>query len=255
MKSFLKTASLISLTSLIFAGSFLAKAAEAAILYKVSQETAANNNNFAFRGYINPYIDTSKTISQYYSYNKNNNVSFNGVLPSLANDRSHLFLVKAKDGLSLVSVHNILANSGDRSGGSAQMKFSLSGDPNGASFVVKDDPSDTYTINATGTVLTTNQSWSANRTDGFAIGSLNKKWTMLAQFTDFNTRDNIQSFSGLNSWAVYSKGSASPTLLALGKDRRVKIEAIEIPESGTVSGLFAIACLGGLSALKNTRKN
>jgi hypothetical protein len=239
MKGGFKLGLAISVAGFAIAGLLFPKAAEAATFYKVSQETAANSGNYNFLGFIKPFVDKTKTVSQYYNYK---NSSFGGSNLQLVNDRSHLFLVQASDGLALFSVHNSLATS-DTTGGNTGMQFDLSGDPNGASFMVRDDANDTYRVNGTvitnpnstlrGNTFTTTQNWQPGRTDGFAIGSLNDNWTMFARFT---TRTNV------NSWSAYSQDGQNISL-ALVNNQRVKIDKVEIPEPAATLGLLAVGAL------------
>jgi hypothetical protein len=249
MKGISKLIPAIYVVGFAIAGLLFPKAAEAVTLYRVSQETAVNSGNYNLLGYIKPFA-TTQTVSQYYNYK---NSSFGGSNLQLVNDRSHLFLVQAKDGLALFSVHNSPATS-DRTGGNARMQFDLLGDPNKASFMVRDDASDTYLVNGTvitsanstlrGNTFTTTQNWLPGKTDGFAIGSLNDNWTMFARFT---ARTN------LNSWTAYSQDGTNISL-ALENNRRVKIDKIEIPEPTATLSLLAVGALAvGTSALRRKK--
>ena len=223
---------------IVVAVALLASAASAVVEIRVSQESSAGAGDFSSHvlGTINAGEYSTGTAADYYAYAATTDYSFNGPWPTpLVNDRTHVFFVNASDGLSLFVVHDDTVGS---NGGTAAMKFVLSGDTNGAGWTVQDDPSDTYSIN--GNTFTTSHGWGADYTDGFAIGSLDGTgWSMLGEFTAAPT--------GITSLAAYSDGG-STIGLNMATGRRVKYEIV--PEPATMSLLG----IGGLALLRRRRK-
>ena len=195
---------------------------------RVSQETSPGSGEFVLKGSIDPF-PTDADAATYYAYGSISD-SYNGPVPELIANRSHLFFVSASDGLSLFVVHD-KKNDGD--GGHADMAFSLVGDT--ATILVEDDPGLGDLYSDTGTMFTTDQNWGECCTDGLAIGSLDGTWTMDVEFT---------RIEGLDSWGVYDDSGAS-TSLVLATNQTVRLEPIPIPEPSTLTllGVGAIAFL------------
>ncbi|MHC4642535.1 MAG: DUF7901 domain-containing protein [Planctomycetota bacterium] len=180
---------------------------------RVSQESAPGAGDFDNNvlGYVDPYV-TPLTTAGYYQYGTPNGASFNGPEPPLISDRSHLFLVRASDGLSLFVVHDI---PGDASGGTSKMHWEIFGDT--VAELQNDDPGEGLTISGGGTVIDSRHGWSTCCTDGFAVGSLDGFWTAIG---DFNTPTASTS---MNEWHVYSSDNSSIPL-AFVMNRRVRLD-------------------------------
>jgi len=180
---------------------------------RVSQESAPGAGDFDnnILGYVDPYV-TSLTTAAYYQYGTPNGASFNGPEPPLTPDRSHLFLVRASDGLSLFVVHDI---PNDTSGGTSRMHWEIFGDT--VAVLQGDDPNEGMTISGGGTIIDSRHGWSPCCTDGFAVGSLDGFWTAIGDF-------NIPPAStSMNEWHVYSSDNSSIPL-AFEMNRRVRLD-------------------------------
>jgi len=218
----------------VVAVALLASAASAVVEIRVSQESSAGANDFSSHvlGTINAREYSTGTAVEFYNYSDS---EWHGTWPApLVSDRTHVFFVNASDGLSLFVVHDDSNGSGN-----AAMKFELSGDTNGAGWMVQDEPSPNDTYNINGNVFTASHVW-GDYVDGFAIGSLDgDAWSMLGEFTSAPT--------GITSLAAYSDGG-STIALNMTTGRRVKYEVV--PEPATMSLLG----LGGLLALVRRRR-
>ncbi|NIP24717.1 MAG: hypothetical protein GWN67_29290 [Phycisphaerae bacterium] len=180
---------------------------------RVSQESAPGAGDFDnnILGYVDPYVDVN-TTAQYYQYGTPYGASFNGPEPPLTSGRSHLFLVRASDGLSLFVVHD---KPDDGSGGSSRMHWEIFGDT--VALLQNDDPGEGVTISGGGTVIDSRHGWSTCCTDGFAVGSLDGMWTAIGDF-------NIPPAStSMNEWHVYSSDNSSIEL-AFEMNRRVRLD-------------------------------
>lgn len=188
---------------------------------QVSQESSAGAGNFSSNvlGCIEIFR-VNNTLANYYSYDIPNNVSYGNNPPSLVLNRSHLFLVQGNDGLGLFIVHD-KPQAGPNGGGSANMDYLLVGDT--ASFLVRDDPNDTYNTSGGGTIFNTDHDWVSPNTDGTVIGYLNGNWSM---YVDFNSWGGSNS---LNSWYANS-ADGNDLALTLQADRRILLEyCVDVP--------------------------
>lgn len=242
MKKFLILAVLTLATSMI------AQQANASVLVRVSQESTIGAGDFDNKilGFIDPF-GTTKTAKDFYQYNIPTADSFNGPAPTLVADQSHLFLVDADDGLSLFVVHDKPRQGIRGIGGSAKMRFDLSGDT--ANLKLVDDRGEAESLNG-GTTFTSNHAWDRLRTDGLVIGSLDNAWKMLVQFTTAPT--------GLTSWLAYSSWG-SPISLDIETGRRVRLDfapspPTSIPEPSSTLGLLAFSTLGVSFLLKRKQQ-
>ena len=180
---------------------------------RVSQESAPGVGDFDnnILGYVDPYV-TPLTTAGYYQYGIPNASSFNGPEPPLTSDRSHLFLVRASDGLSLFVVHDI---PNDASGGTSKMHWEIFGDT--VAELQNDDPGEGLTISGGGAIIDSSHGWSTCCTDGFAVGSLDGFWTAIGDF-------NIPPAStSMNEWHVYSSDNSSIPL-AFEMNRRIRLD-------------------------------
>ena len=200
---------------------------------KVSQETAPESGIYVDLGFIDAY-PTGLTTAGFYSYNNPSDSSFNGPWPELTSNRSHLFFLQAADGLSVVSVHDIVQ---DDSGGELQQRFDLLSDPDGFQVLVKDDGdnADTYSIGPY--QISTAHVWFNCCTDGIAAGSLDGNWCLLVQI-------DCSNIVGIDTWKAYSADNSTVDL-DLTPGRRVKFCYIPSP-SALVLGSLGIAFVSWL---------
>lgn len=207
---------LLTLAALMLAVPIFIQSAEAATIIRVSQESKPGVGDFESNplGFIEAF-STPKTTAAYYAYNAGFNLSFNGSIPPLTAEQSHLFFVNTADGLSLFIVND---KPGNADGGFARMRFVLSGDT--ASLKLVDDP-DEATENNNGTIFTGHSGWAPCCTDGLAIGSLDDNWEMSVQFTALP--------QGINSWVAYSASTMSTLPLVIQRGRRVQFKPVVVP--------------------------
>lgn len=141
---------------------------------------------------------------------------YHGQFPTLATDRSHLFLTAAVGGQSIVLIHDAVGVNG---GGRAETEAVFTGVA--PDYVSRDDPADTYDGGGTGT-LRTRHNWTSPNTDGWAAGPLTGSWTATVRFAD--VLSGSPTIDGLNSWVfVDADGTEHP--LPLIEDRAVRLEA------------------------------
>lgn len=206
----------------------------------VSQESSAGAGDFDANilGTIDPF-DTLLSASDYYAYDPNE-FSFKGSFP-LVNDRSNLFLVNsAVDGLVLMLVHDKPLNA---DGGLASLRFDLTGDPNGASVLVSDEPGEAVSFDAN--TIFMDHEWFFCCTDGAAIGSIDGNFEAFVQF--------LAAPFGLTEWLATSSGGSS-IALSLDPNRRVRLSLGVIPEPATASLLLGMAGLALLGRRRKTAK-
>jgi hypothetical protein len=184
--------------------------AECSRLIEVSQESAPGACDFDTHvlGTLLPFPATGSTAN-FYAYDVPDGSSWNGQSLALTADRSHLLLANTTDGLSLVIVHDI---PNDPDGGQAEMRFELSGDPDGVFRSVEDDPdSDEEASGAAGytgsrgdSLFTSAHLWSPCCTDGLALSGLNGAWSMIVQFTEVDGDPDTPPVKGLTEWVCVS---------------------------------------------------
>ncbi len=171
---------------------------------------------------------------------------YHGDEPALQLDRSHLFVVNAPGGQSLVTVHD---SADPNTGGRAEMSASFTGVT--PVFMFKDDPtSDTYAGGGT-SLLRMRQNWNAPNTDGWAAGPMFGSWTAQVQFSD--TFSGTPTIDGLVEWYFHS-ADGSTYELPLEEDRIVMIESIctpcpaDLTNDGNLNFLDVSAFLAAYSA-------
>jgi hypothetical protein len=209
-------------------------------IIEVAQEITPGGGDFDVLGSIET-VDTPLTAAGYYAYNNPLAASFNGLAPEPVDRLSYLFVLKTlPSDLALVIVHDA---PNDGSGGNAAMQIDIVNDPDGADWLVQDDPGDAYTGTAGGNLFTTTQNWSPCCTDGFVLGNLNNGgdvdqddgngvfWTVYLQFTE--------APNGIVAWRAYS--SSEVIELSTRFNRRVRLQpAIATPvEPGTWGAIKA----------------
>ena len=192
---------------------------------RLAQESATGEGDFGdyVLGFVEP-LETTLSSADFYRYNLGSPASFNGPAPTLTFERSHLFLVQATDGLSLFVVHDRPGNAG---GGSADTRYELAGDPDGAVRTVEDDPGEGYTGGSGATIFTAHHVWSSCCTDGLALTGLDGPWSLTVEFTS--------AVSGMDSWAAYSP-EQDPITLALVPGRRVQLQVVTDPGAADCNG-------------------
>ncbi len=212
---------------------------------RVSQraETAGayNTGTYTVLGNINVFTaGPGVTLAQYYSYGTvGGQPSGNPIAPLLSADTSHIFFVQASDGLGLFMIHG--KRDGASQGNNVQMLFHYDASAT-ASFLVKDDPGETYKVNGSTAITSGNQfetthNWD-NNTDGAVIGSLTTSWTMYASF------QNIGANSNLINWKTYSSDGSS---IALDKDNnqfaRFDFISVPVPQGAVMAGIGVISLM------------
>jgi hypothetical protein len=206
-----------TLTLLLFNCLFI-NFAQAGTMYRISQESAPGLGDFDdnILGFIDPFR-TSQTAFSYYRYFGG---SFNGFRPTLQSNISHLFLLDAADGLSLLTVHD---KPRDLGGGFASMRFDLENDTADIRFV--DEPADFS--RSTGSQFNFSWGWGSCCTDGAIIGSLDNDWTVFSQFNQLGVVEGGR----LRGWKAFSAQGTSVNLnLAIGKRVRIDRESVPEPE-------------------------
>jgi hypothetical protein len=183
-------------------------------------ETSAGSGVFdTITTNIVPYI-FDENFSTVYGWT-NNQEYYHGEEPALQVDRSHLFVVIAPGGQSLVTVHDA---ADPNTGGRAEMTASFIGVT--PDYMFRDDPTgDTYIGGGT-SFLRMRHNWSAPNTDGWAVGPMFGTWTAQVQFSD--TFSGTPTISGLSEWYFHS-ADGSTYELPLEEDRIVMIESICTP--------------------------
>jgi len=142
----------------------------------------------------------------YYGYNTGN--------PSSADTPTHLEDSNAKnalvefvtDGFLLQNLLVIYAAPNSGFSGSAVSTITHNGNLAGASFIVQDDPGDSYTTNPTQFI--TDHNWVTCCTDGYVLGPIPN----LACFTF-----TLGATTGINSLRLASNTAGSPTVLTIPK--------------------------------------
>lgn len=195
--------------------------------FRVSQESAPGAGDFDANvlGFVTP-VNIPGLMGDYYRSNQ----SFAATTPATFADASHVFVVQAADGTFLVVVHDKVGNG---TSGYAEMRIDLSGYTNWVApiFWVLDDVVDDHAQSGyVGPVsYATGNTWSGCCTDGFAIGAISGRFTSVLRFTnvpEFNTANPNVYLVGLTQWLALS-GDGSRIPLALVKDRRVRIDAVQ----------------------------
>ena len=132
---------------------------------RVSQESSPGAGDFDAHilGFIESFDECGKTSAQSYAYNVD---SYGGKTITTQTNTSHLFFVNTSSGLALFIVHDkpVVSNGG----GQAEMRFELSGDPNGAALLGRDDSAangDVYTGASGANMSTSRHSWVTPNTD------------------------------------------------------------------------------------------
>jgi hypothetical protein len=201
----------------------------------VYQESSPGSGDFDanFLGTVDIFDRSTESAAVVYQYDNPLALSYNGTPPDAQEETSQLFFVDTTDGRSLFVVHDKPL---DGEGGTAQMRYELFGDPDGAARLVEDDPGDTFLAgNMFGpTVFQSHHRWVSCCTDGVVIGSLDESWSMLVQFFDV---DGIQGneFNDIDSWVATSADGSNITL-SLEKDRRVKLQPCASIEKTLLEG-------------------
>jgi hypothetical protein len=230
---------------------FAASTAQASMI-RISQESAPGAADFDSHvlGYIQVFTaPAGQTAAQYYDYMS---ASFGNSIPALTVHQSALFAVQTTQGLDLFWVHD--KPNDPAAGGTESSRVDLSGDPNGAQFLVFDDKSrknDHYFTDGTattavpgpsGTTFTMDHKWN-NNSDGEVIGSLDGNFTALAQFTAIGKNGG----SELDGWdALSADGSSIGLNLALGDRVRLDLVATATPEPASITLLgLGVAGLAG----------
>jgi hypothetical protein len=199
-------------------------------LVRVAQESAPGLGDFDSNilGFIEVF-PTTTPVESLYSYDFPFNDSFNGTLFPLDTNDTNLALIQTGDnGLSLFVIHD---KAEDNSGGRAEMRIEINGDPDGSEIVLRDDPndnSDTYTGDAGDSVFTGRWNWDNCCTDGFVLGDIEGSWEIVASFSDVNGSSSTPVFSGMFNWVMQS-ADGNNIEMVLEEDRRIRLDQIPGP--------------------------
>ncbi|MHC4947366.1 MAG: hypothetical protein ACYTG1_03780 [Planctomycetota bacterium] len=201
-------------------------------LVEISQESAPGVGDFDTNilGTLLTH-PTTASAAGFYAYDVPEGDSWNGQALTPVVDRSHLLLADTSDGLSLFITHDC-AIPDDPDGGQAEMRFELSGDPDGMFRSVEDDPPPieigaAYTGDPGDSVFTAGWEWAPCCTDGQALSGLDGDWSMLVVFTEVDGNSSTLPIARLTEWVAYSSdGIQIP--LALEVDRRVRLRSLGV---------------------------
>ncbi|MEM7309329.1 MAG: hypothetical protein AAF682_21780 [Planctomycetota bacterium] len=200
---------------------------------EVAQESAPGLGDFDANvlGTI-AMLASDADVAAYYAYDTTVTESYGGVEPAPVDRRSYLFVHRSSGdcGTALVALHD-QANS--PAGGSFFCSVELLGDPDGAAFLVKDDPDgvgtvpDQYTGSPGSSSFAADQGWQTCCTDGWAIGPLDGPWETRVEIT--------QATIGIDGWFAYSAtGAELPLDLTAGRRVRLRLVSGGASESSRV---------------------
>ncbi len=194
----------------------------------VYQESSPGAGDFDanFLGCVDVFDQSEFTAKAVYKYTAST-ASYNGTVIPTIPDTSQLFVVNTSDGVSLFVVHDE-RNDGD--GGRAEMRFELSGDPDGAQRLVEDDPYDATRQGSKGSkpgseIFQTHHVWDPCCTDGVVIGALDDTWSMLVSFHNVDGVPGNE-LEGITNWVATSEDDT--IALNLTVDRRVLLEPCDV---------------------------
>jgi hypothetical protein len=203
-------------------------------MIRVSQESSPGAGDFDSHvlGYIQVYnAPAGESAADFYNYMSG---SYGNTVPTLTLHKSAIFFVNTTQGLDLFWVHD--KPNAANAGGHESSEVTVSGDPNGARYLVFDDDpgqQDTYNTDGTpttsvpgpsGTDFTMTHDWVGN-TDGSVIGSIDGNFTVLTQFTSLGTDSNGDGLTGFN--ALSADGSSVGLNLQI--DDRVRFDLVSTP--------------------------
>jgi hypothetical protein len=220
--------------------------------FRLSQESSPGANDFSTHilGEIPIWSASGTSAGAFYGYGVPEGSSWNGAALTPVAQRSHLLGAVTTSGPTLVVVHD-RAIPDDPDGGTAEVRFEVLNDPNGAAIVVQDDPTDGtdfYTGAAGTNLFTTRQSWLTCCTDGVAIGDLGCGSSVFVSFSDVDSNPSTPSILGFSEWIAYgADGTQIP--LALVQDRRVRVDLLppaSCPADFTCDGVIGAADIGVL---------
>ena len=209
------------------------------IAVEVAQESAPGADDFDLNvlGTLDSW-DYVLTPQQFYGWS-GVATSFTGPGP-VPTTNSHSILAtfgSATAGThSLVFVHDAAQ---DGTGGTALTRVTISGDTNGAEFLVRDDPptiDDSYVGQAGDALFDANNSWSSCCTDGYVIGALEGLWSV---FVEFRTTP-----IGIQTWSAVG-GDGTEIDLVLEAGRRVRLRSLA--DEGSVGERYCFGDGTGLA--------
>ncbi|OGL59616.1 MAG: hypothetical protein A3J27_12060 [Candidatus Tectomicrobia bacterium RIFCSPLOWO2_12_FULL_69_37] len=200
----------------ILAGALAASEAQAARV-RVSQESKPGAGDFSRNvlGHLGAVLAAERTAGQFYAYNEVASWSYNGRQPVLREDASHLFFVRAKEGLALFLVHD---KPNDADGGVAVTRIEVEGNSQTARMLVQDDPEgqrDRYQAGPRGASFTAWHMWNLCCTDGLVTGPYAGNWKIYVRF--------LEPPQGLRHWTALS-GDGTAIRLRPEPGRRVLLE-------------------------------
>ncbi len=194
---------------------------------RVSQESRPGAGDFDENvlGTIESADTGGVSAAEFYSYSEEYYYSFGGNGPRLRADTSQIFVVSAKEGLTLFIVHD---SPDDEDGGIAVLRLKVEGDPDGADILVFDDPFsdwDSYEIQLDQRLFIARHRWFPCCTDGLVLGTLEGSWRLFIEFPVEDEFFGSETIQGLRFWTVLSAGG-SEIPLAMEKGRRVRLDPV-----------------------------
>jgi hypothetical protein len=205
---------------MIAAAALIATSAEAGLV-RVSQEMTRGQQDFFVKGFVEAFARSEMAAAEIYDYNGQCPSAYGGTATVFRPEPNAtvMAVVDTSEGRTLFTVHHFPMDCFDLppvGGGTATMLFLLDFDDDMAC-LVRDDPTVDQADCAGGNKATTRNTWIADFTDGFVLGTLDGRWRLDASFLE------VRGISG-----VIVRGSGGD-ITGLGTDRTIRFDnALEV---------------------------